>query len=187
MWGHHPAFGPPFLDDSCWIDTPATKASTRRGERLPGSGIKFDTEFVWPVAPLDTGDSVDLRVVPSVDERRHEWVCLSGLQGGWYGITNRRRQVGFALAWDPTVFPYLWFWQDWGGSTGYPSWGRGYACALEPWSSWPDSGLSEAISNGSAMKMDPWASITTRLAATIYTGVDRIYGVDPDGTVVTQR
>ena len=37
---------------------------------------------------------------------------------GWYALTNTDRRVGFALAFDVAVFPYLWFWQMWGGQGG---------------------------------------------------------------------
>ena len=140
MWGHHPAFGAPFLDETCRVDVPACRATTRRAGPMPTSELKFEADFDWPDAPLAAGGVRDLRQVPPPSSGTAEWVCLSGFEEGWYGVTNTSRGVGFGLRWDADVFPYLWFWQVWGGMPGYPWWGRHYNCALEPWTSWPDNG-----------------------------------------------
>lgn len=183
MWGQHPAVGPPFLDQTCRIDLPECEGTTRRAAPLPTSTLAFDVDFRWPDAPLAAGGTIDLSRVPPADAGRSEWVCLRGFEEGWYGITNGRRQVGFGLRWDATLFPYLWFWQVWGGEPDYPWWGRHYDCALEPWTSWPDSGLLEAIENGSALTLDGGATVETRLIATTYSGRQRITGIDEDGEV----
>ncbi len=183
MWGQHPAFGAPFLDDSCRIDLPECQGSTRRSGPLPTSTLEFDHEFRWPHARLADGGTLDLSVVPSVDARRSEWVCLRGFDEGWYGITSGRKRVGFGLRWDASLFPYLWFWQVWGGEPDAPWWGREYTCALEPWTSWPDSGLLEAIDNGSAVTLPAEGRLESRLIAVAYDDRDRINGIDEDGEV----
>ena len=183
MWGHHPAFGPPFLDDSCRIDLPAATGSTRRAAPIPTSTLAFDTTFRWPRAPRADGGTLDISQIPGPDARRSEWVCLSELRDGWYGITNRDRRVGFGLRWDTKVFPYLWYWQVWGGEPDYPWWGRHYNCALEPWTSWPDGGLDAAIANGSAAQLEGGASISTRLIAVAYADREGIDGIDETGEV----
>ena len=183
MWGHHPAFGAPFLDETCRIDVPATTGSTVRAAPLPTSRLAFGAQFAWPMAPLALGGTTDLRRVPPPDEGRDEWVCLSGLDEGWYGITSGRQKVGFGLRWDAAVFPYLWYWQVWGGDRDYPWWGRHYNCALEPWTSWPDSGLTEAIANGSARTLEGHESLSTRLIAVAYAGRDGINGIRENGEV----
>jgi galactose mutarotase-like enzyme len=183
MWGHHPAFGAPFLDESCRIDLPPAVGSTGRSAPIPTSTLAFDASFDWPHAPLSGGGSLDLSVVPPPDAARSEWVCLSGMPEGWYGITSARRRVGFGLRWDVRVFPYVWFWQVWGGEPDYPWWGRHYNCALEPWTSWPDAGLGEAIANGSVRTLAGGASLETRLLAVAYDGRERISGISEDGSV----
>jgi hypothetical protein len=47
--------------------------------------------------------------------------------------------------------PYLWFWQEFGATQGYPWYGRHYNIGLEPFSSYPTSGLAEAVRNGTAL------------------------------------
>lgn len=183
MWGHHPAFGAPFLDASCRVDVPARRASTRRSDPMPDSRLAAGSDFDWPEAPLAAGGTVDLRRIPGSDLAATEWVCLSELEAGWYALTNTDRRVGFALTFDTAVFPYLWFWQLWGGSPGYPFFGRGYCCALEPWTSWPDAGIEEAIRNGTAITLAGSASIETSLRAVAYTGLTSVSSVSPAGEV----
>jgi len=183
MWGHHPALGPPFLDPSCRIDLPPCRATTRRAGPMPTSEIAFGADFEWPNAPLAAGGTRDLRIVPASTSGTAEWVCLSGFDQGWYGITNGQRRVGFGLRWDAAVFPYLWFWQVWGGLPGYPWYGRHYNCALEPWTSWPDNGLSDAIANGSALAIQAGQTIETRLLAVAYGGRESVRSIGEDGEV----
>lgn len=183
MWGHHPAFGPPFLDDTCRIYVPPSRATTRRADALPSSDLDFGVDFEWPDAPLAAGGERDLSHVPPATRGTSGWVCLSGFEEGWYGITNTSRGVGFGMRWDAAQFPYLWFWQVWGGMPGYPWYGRHYNCALEPWTSWPDNGLSDAIANGSAMRLGPLESVTTRLLAVAYHGSGEVRRISEDGEV----
>lgn len=183
MWGHHPAFGPPFLDASCRIDLPPCVATTDRAEPWPDSQLEYAREFPWPVAPRKDGGVRDLSVIPGPESRIADWVRLSGFTEGWYGITNGARHVGFGLRWDARVFRHLWFWHVFGGMPGYPWYGLNYNFALEPWTSYPDGGLSRAIENGSALKVGPRQTIDTRFLAVAYSGLDRIAGIDEDGTI----
>ena len=139
------------------------------------------------MAPLVGGGSLDLRQVPPPDTAAAEWVCLSELTDGWYALTNTDRRVGFALAFDVAVFPYLWFWQMWGGQGGHPFHGRAYCCALEPWTSWPDSGIEETIRNGTAITLAGSSFIETSLRAVAYSGLHRVDGVTREGVVTGEE
>jgi len=184
MWGHHPAFGPPFLDDSCVIDLPPCVGTTDRAEPWPGSELEYGVEFPWPMAPRKDGSLRDLRVIPGPESRTADWIRLTGFSEGWYGITNGRRRVGFGLRWDPGVFRHLWFWHVFGGMPGYPWYGRNYTFALEPWTSYPDGGLLRAIDNGSAFRIGPLATVSSRMVAVVYDGADHISGINEFGEVV---
>jgi len=181
MWGHHPAFGPPFLDDSCRIDLPPCVGTTARAEPWPGSELEYGVEFEWPLAPRKGDGARDLSVIPGPESKIADWIRFSGFDRGWYGITNGRSQVGFGLRWDAKVFRHLWFWHVFGGMPGYPWYGRNYNFALEPWTSYPDGGLLRAIDNGSAMRIGPLSSVTTRMLAVVYDGTDRIAGISDAG------
>jgi hypothetical protein len=102
----------------------------------------------------------------------------------WYALTNVERRVGFAMRWDGALFRYLWLWQELGSGTGYPWWGRSYAVALEPWTSYPTLGLAEAVARGTQLVLQPGQTVATRLTASVYAGLSAVAGVAEDGTAL---
>ena len=113
-----------------------------------------------------------------------EMAYLSGLEDGWYAITNPTRRVGFGIRFDPSVFRYIWYWQQMGNvASGFPWWRRLHTQALEPWSSYPSDGLAEAIRNGTALRLGAEEELRTSLCAVAYEGNPGITGIDPDGTI----
>ena len=131
MWGQHPAFGPPFIDESCVIDLP--------GGRVHCTDLTPNTRFAegvyhWPNVPGVGGGTIDLRHVASAAADTTDTLRLDGLPEGWYAVTNTRREVGIGMAWPLEAFPALWFWQVYGGAYGPPWYGRTYNIALEPFS-----------------------------------------------------
>jgi hypothetical protein len=116
--------------------------------------------------------------------RTQELAYLSQFSEGWYAITNPVRQVGFGLRFDPRLFRYLWYWQQLGGAgQDYPWWGRTHVAALEPWSSYPSSGLTEASAQGTTLQLLPGQEIHTFLTAHAYSGFKRITSIDEDGQI----
>jgi hypothetical protein len=182
MWGHHPAIGEPFLDDSCVVGTSAKKVEVLayHANGLWETGIDFD--FPW-VKNRRTNELQDITRIPGRDAKSVDVVFMKELEEGWYGLTNRRRQVGFGMAWDKDLFKYLWMWQVYGGHTDYPWYGRTYNCALEPFTSYPPGGIRKAIDNGTALTMEPGATIETELVAAAYMG-DGVRGISSDGSIV---
>ena len=181
MWGHHPAFGPPFLDDSCVVHAPAEAelvlAYHENGLWEPGE------DYAFPMVPnRRTGEKVDVTCVLSPDTGSVDVIRLKNLSEGWYGLTSVKREVGIGMAWDAEVFENLWMWQVYGGHYDYPWYGRTYNVALEPFTSWPPIGIKNAIDNGTARVMRPGEVIQTDLVAVAYegAGVDR---VGRDGSV----
>ena len=180
MWGHHPAFGEPFVDDSCVVATPAHSVRVldfhSRGRWEPGEGYDF------PMVKTRAGQLEDITRVRGRDARSVDVVSFWELDEGWYGLTNQRQQVGFGMAWDARLFRCLWMWQVYGGHHDYPWYGRTYNCALEPFTSWPPAGIANAVANGTALILDPGQAVDTDLVAVAYEaqGVGRIAR---DGTV----
>ena len=175
IWGHHPAIGEPFLDDSCIVQTPATKievmAYHSNGLWEPGSNSNFPK-----VKNRRTGKMQDITRILPKETRSVDVVFFKELTEGWYGLTNQRLGVGFGMAWDVNLFKYLWMWQVYGGHTDYPWYGRTYNCALEPFTSYPPAGIENAIENGTALIMQPNEVIETELVAVAYQaeGIERI-------------
>ena len=180
MWGHHPAFGPPFLDESCVIDLPGAKVQTvspgDTSRCQPGSG------FNWPEVPGNDGLPINLRHIPSAAVRSHDLAFLTELQAGWYAITNTQRQVGFGLVWPLDIFTALWFWQVYGGAFGQPWYGRTYNIALEPWTTAHPT-ITEALEQGTQRVLKPGQSLTVEFKAVAYSGLKRVAKIEPDGQV----
>ena len=169
IWGHHPALGVPFLDESCVVDTPAKKVEVLafhpNGLWVPGGDYDF------PMVPnRRSGKPQDIRQVLPVSTRSVDVVFFKELKEGWYTIRNPKLKVGFGMSWDASLFKYLWMWQVYGGHNDYPWYGRTYNVALEPFSSYPPAGVPNAIQNGSALILKPNQVIDTDLAAIAFEG-----------------
>lgn len=184
MWGHHPAFGHPFLDETCRLDVPATRVEVHPfaagdNSRL-APGASFDS---YPIVADRDGGPHDLSLVPPPEAQTQEMCYLLGLKDGWYALTNTRRRAGFGMRWDKNLFPVVWLWEVFGGGWGYPWYGRTYNLALEPWTSWP-GGMENAMRKGTTARIGPEQSIETSFTAVAYSGVSRVERIEPDGSVV---
>ena len=154
MWGHHIAFGRPFLEEGCRIRLPEGATMVPHDEPIHPEGrrVKGDERYAWPAAEGAEGGIVDLSVLP---ERGtvSEMLYLTDLSEGWYEVENPEKGLGLRVEWDVEVMPYLWFWQEYGASGFYPWYGRHYNVGLEPFSSYPTNGIEEAIENGTALHL----------------------------------
>lgn len=154
MWGHHLAFGRPFLDERCRIRVPdglTVFTHPGQGERRVVEGGRWP----WPLAEGMHGGQVDLSQLPSRGEVS-EMLYLEGFRdAAWYEIAHPGKGVTFRVEWDPAVMPFLWYWMEFGGGGGYPWYGRHYNIGLEPFSSWSPGGLAAAVENGTALRFAP--------------------------------
>lgn len=181
MWGHHPAIGTPFLDENCVVKSPATKVEVLafhpNGLWQPGG------DYEYPMVPNKrTGQLEDITQVRPRSTKSVDVVFFKELSEGWYSIHNPARSAGFGMAWDEKLFRYLWMWQVYGGHNDYPWYGRTYNVALEPFTSYPPAGISNAIQNGSALTLKPRQVIETDLVAVAYRG-DAAAKVNRDGSI----
>jgi hypothetical protein len=167
MWGHHPSFGAPFLDENCIVQAPAKKVEVLAFH--PNGLWKPGGDYDFPLVPNQrTGKLQDITRVLPRDTRSVDVVFFKELTEGWYSITNQETKVGFGMAWDASLFRYLWMWQVYGGHNDYPWYGRTYNCALEPFTSYPPAGIQNALKNGSAYKMKPNQILETDLTAVVF-------------------
>jgi hypothetical protein len=155
MWGHHITFGPPFLVPGSRISVPEGVNVVPHSEPIAPAGRRLSStdRFAWPVDP---GNGLDLSVVPDRGTES-DIAYLTGFPDGeaWYEVTRPGDGAGARIAWDGDQMPWVWFWQEFGGSTGYPWYGRLYTIGLEPFSSMPNLGLAEAVATGSALTLEP--------------------------------
>ena len=168
MWGHHPAFGAPFLDGGCRLYVPARKFLTHDVEISSNSRVAPSVSGTWPQLTGKDGRPVNLSMVPPAGQRVTEFGYLCDLEEGWYGLVNPALGFGVGIAWGKAVFPYLWFWQELRGSFGYPWYGSCYVMAVEPFNSIPGSGLTRAIASGTAPILRAGGKLEARLSAVFF-------------------
>lgn len=171
MWGHHPAFGFPFLDDSVRLHVTGAPTLT-----VPAGTIShrcpFDRETVgtWPTLPGKDGREIDMSRAYRSEDRLYIEYALSDLTEGSYELVNHNTDLGIRLNWDKMIFPYLWIWGLYGGIETYPWYGRAYVMAVEPWSTMP------ADYNGACsglLELESDASLETDVSATAFLWKDR--------------
>jgi hypothetical protein len=180
-WGHHPALGWPFIDESCRVDLPTCRIRTIAEFTPAASRLAADQLTDWPMATGADGGPVDLSRVPGPEVAASDMVFLEGITDGWYAVTNTSLGVGFALRYPADVFKQLWFWQVYRGGRDYPWWSSTYNIALEPCSSLPV--LSHAAARGEALTMGGGESRELQLYASAFEGTERVTSVSAEGLV----
>lgn len=110
MWGHHPAFGAPFLSGDCRIELPKCR--------------------------LFEGDEKLLKIAAETESRSAMFYAMD-LETGVYGLRSDRLGFGFGMKWDHRLFSKIWIWQSLHHHAGSPFFKREYACAIEPFTSLP--------------------------------------------------
>ena len=179
VWGQHPTFGWPFLDDSCVIDLAPcrVKVPAPIGESIR---LEPNQDTVWPHAKLLHGSETDLSRIPGPSTGSEDIAFLYGFKEAWYAVRSQSKGVGFGLTWDPKAFPWVWFWQLYRGSPNYPWWQSQYCAALEPVTS---AGLAfgEAVANGTALKVAARATLRAELCAWAFEATTPVTRVSAQG------
>ncbi len=154
MWGHHLAYGAPFLEPGCRVEMPP---GTRVIPHPGGEAV------AWP-----DGAAHDLSII--AERGAPSGICYLQVPEGYYRLVHPGRGLAAEVRWDAGALPYCWFWQEYGATEGYPWYGRHYNIGLEPFSSYPTNGLAEAVQNGSALLFQPGE--TKRLRLSVSVGLD---------------
>jgi len=163
MWGHHPAFGYPFLDETVQLHLKG-----RPGVTVPAGTITEDCPFdrettgTWPVLAGRDGQLVDVSRACAPESRCKMEYRISDLEEGEYTLVNHGKGLGIRMKWDLSVFPYLWIWGLYRGVNRHPWYGRAYVMAVEPWSS-PVGDFEHAKESGSLHWLDAGESKETEL------------------------
>ncbi|MCC7500112.1 MAG: DUF4432 family protein [Bryobacterales bacterium] len=181
MWGQHPAFASDFLAGDCRLRVPARKFIAHGTPLSPNSRLEPGATTTWPSAAGAGGKTLDLSVIPAPGHRSADFGYICGLDEGWYTLESGTHGFGFGLAWPKQVYPLLWLWQEFGGSLGYPWWGRCHVMAVEPFTTMPGDGLVKGIEAGTAAWLGPGESAAVEIAAVFYEGA--VKGIAVDGTL----
>lgn len=166
MWGHHPAFGGAFLDESCVFEVPAGRVEVPKDEVFGTQRLTPGTEAAWPSVQGIDGRAADLSRMPPRSAGTADYFYLTDLAEGRYRIANRRQNLAVQLEWDLAVMPHLWFWQVAGGAPDYPWWGQTYSMALEPFTS-KVCNYQAAADAGDALLLGPNEQRSFELRASI--------------------
>ncbi len=164
IWGHHPAFGKPFLSKSCYIEISGADILVSKGDGKSLSNLK-ETTGKWPYVEGKDGKPVDISKCPGEEDKVSDVIFLSNLKKGNYRIVNEDLKIGFELNFSLSVFKYIWFWRVAKGSFHYPWYGRTYNIALEPFSSLPV--LKDAVERKDQLKLSPGKILKTTITASV--------------------
>jgi hypothetical protein len=162
LWGHHPAFR---ARSGTYIDIPATRVVVDSTWVPELADLTVGAEGTWPYAPGDRNPRIR---IDELDGTAAERLCyLPDLPETWAAIRHPATRAGIGIAWQKNTFPHAWLWVQIGGSD-FPWFGRSNIVAIEPHSSWPQSGLAIAESEGRANRLDGGASLSTSLIVVLF-------------------
>jgi hypothetical protein len=147
MWGHHPAYGAPFLSAATRLHTNARDVLVDETYDPPHSPYVPGSRSAWPLTPAKTGEQLDLRRLPGPQDRRDALLYLTDFDAdeAWYALTNEPLSVGVGINFSPAIFRCLWLWQEVHANAGFAWYGKAYTVAVEPWSSYPGFGLGRVL------------------------------------------
>jgi galactose mutarotase-like enzyme len=170
MWGIHPGIA---VRPGARIQVPGTTGTFHEGH--PDLALEPGTQFAWPHLPAASG-SIDLSVAQPPEPPSWQLAFVDGLRAGWLAVTDPVSRSGFAMSFDPAVFPVAWLWAVYGGWRGL------YTVALEAWTAHPPR-LDEVIAAGRARTLEPGESLETEVRFIAFEGIGSVAEVTPDGAV----
>ena len=156
MWGSHITFGPPFLSEKSkviFIGNPRVLPHPVEID-IGGRRVGATSEFRWPIGLDSKNLEIDFSHIPERGTES-ELLYISDFEEPSFRIESSDLNLAIDFEWDQTIFPYIWYWQEFGKSKEYPWFGKNFNIGLEPFSSFPTNGLAEAVNNHSAMRFDP--------------------------------
>jgi galactose mutarotase-like enzyme len=164
MWGHHPAFGSIFIDETCEIIMGGQIVSVAKIIKGLTDYPVDQLELTGSQICLDKQTFLDLKKVYAPSSEVYMEYAVGNLTQGQYQIKNHQLGLSFQLEWDRELFPYVWVWAVYGGQLRYPWFGRAYTLALEPWSAIPGN-LPAVVQKHQGVPIQPGARIKTVLFA----------------------
>jgi galactose mutarotase-like enzyme len=155
MWGNHPAFGEPFLDDSVELTTSFQKAVIVN-EALPEASNLKAGVYDWPLLKTKSGGIVDFTPIQNAGKDAANQIFLTSAAADkvWCALTNHNLKFGFKMIWDSDVFGSAWIWQENNATSKYPWYKRAKVLAVEPFSSYP-AGIENARRQGNLVVFKP--------------------------------
>lgn len=150
IWGYHLVYGKPFLEEGCKININAKKCLTHNIPGVLDFNIPLNREFMWPLLPTTDGETIDLSIIQPESTNSSKFLYINEIETGEYEILNEKKNLGIKVVWDKKIMPYLWFWQEFNNSTGYPWYKMARVLGFEPFST-NISGLDNTIKEGKGL------------------------------------
>ena len=153
-WGHHPALGSPFLEEGCVWEMPECVVNQTNYAKDLSRRFAIDCPNRYPNLKMIDGAIGRVDAILAKSARTEDVLLCHEFAAGSCAIRNPARGLRFAMQWSVKTFPYLWCWQVYGGSFGYPYFGRAYTVALEPFNS-PIRSLGETLQCDEVPLLEP--------------------------------
>jgi hypothetical protein len=117
-WAEHATTGPPFLSPgNTIIDIPGTKCRVRPEKAGSTGKLAYEKDFVWPLAPLTQGGSVNLTTVPANGTSLDLATCLidPARTYGYVTVLRPDKHLLFGYVFRRDEFPWLMSWMNYSG------------------------------------------------------------------------
>ncbi|RAP76592.1 DUF4432 family protein [Paenibacillus montanisoli] len=157
-WGHHLAYGAPFMDAETIVDFSEGSFVIN-----PVSGKRRE----WPYAPGDRLETDLSRMAPPGTKKD---LLAVETPDGSYRMRNRKVPVTLEVSWDRHIWPYVWYWQNFAADPNAPFFGSEYNIGLEPFNVLPKQTLAEAVASGTALSLEPYGSLSSWLKLNVVEG-----------------
>lgn len=183
VWGHHVTLGDGFINENCVIDMPSCRIENHPGAQPATSRLADQCFGTLDKMPAKNGGFLDERKILGKDSHVAEMLFAPSMPEAWCSITDTKKQLGFGLAWDQSMFPSTWIWKEFCASKNYPMYGSTYGLGIEPQvSDYPT--LSGAVEKGKARMIQPGETLKSWITASTFTQSVPVYQSGRDGCMI---
>ena len=158
-WLHHPNFGGNLLSEHAVLELPKGTEVEVDKHLNTSSILEPGYKGLFPMVKSKNGEMVDLSRFPR-DIATEDLIYVPSVKDNWFRLINEDLGIRLEVNWDSSVFRSMWIWRPL-NSPNYPWFGRIYAIAIEPATSWPATGLAEQVKNGTAYEIQGNGQINT--------------------------
>jgi len=131
-WAEHATIGPPFLlPGQTVIDIAATNCRVRAQKAGSTGKLAYDKDFVWPLAPLAKGGTVDLTAVPTNEASQELASCQidPARTNGYITALRPDKHLIFGYVFRREEYPWVMSWMNY---TGNARAARGFEFSTQP-------------------------------------------------------
>jgi hypothetical protein len=147
IWGQHVTFGSDMLDGPVIVETGARRVVVDDAYDPPANPWRPGAAGTSPVVDGKSGTADlsrpegPLAAMAYLTDFERPFVSIRRVDGSFAAV----------LSWRGEIYDSVWYWCELGGTTTAPWYGRGRLIGLEPISTFPGRGLTEAARRGARM------------------------------------